>query len=183
MTGQNPLYRKNAVGSSASNVRAKRSARMIEDRTRTVKAALESCVSCKIPCHHPVLKRIVRHAADTINKFLRNRVGLSPYEGLHGQKAKERRAEVSDRLFYSDPKKSRAKMDLRWKLGAYLGHAHATNGIDVGIHNGNVLQVRSVVRVVEESRWSKTALLKMQGTPAHFNHRQRQSDCRRHRGD
>ena len=56
-------------------------------------------------------------------------------------------------------------MDLRWKLGVYLGHAHASNEIDVGIHNGNVLKVRSVVRVVEGSRWSKTAVLKVLGIP------------------
>ena len=154
-----------AVGSSASNARAERSVQMIEDQTRTLKAALESRVSCKIPCHHPLFRWLVEHAVDIINKFSINRTGQSPYEELHGQKAKERRAEFGERVFYSVPKKSRAKMDLRWKLGVYLGHAHASNEIYVGIHNGNVLKVRSVVRVVEGSRWSKTAVLKVLGIP------------------
>ena len=36
---------------------------------------------------------------------------------MHGQKAKERRAEFGEQVFYSVPKESRTKMDLKWKLG------------------------------------------------------------------
>ena len=48
-----------AVGSSASNARAERSVQMIEDQTRTLKAALESRASCKIPCHHPLFRWLI----------------------------------------------------------------------------------------------------------------------------
>ena len=89
----------NAVGSSPSNARAERSVQMIEDQTHTLKAALESRVSGKIPCHHPLVKWIVEHAVDMINKFS----GLRPYQELHGQKAKERRPEFWERVFYSVP--------------------------------------------------------------------------------
>ena len=83
-----------AVGSSASSAREEKSIQMIEDQARTLKAALESRVYGKKPCHHPLFRWIVQHAVGIINSFSINRTELSPYEELHGQKAKERRAEL-----------------------------------------------------------------------------------------
>ena len=73
-----------------------------------------------------------------MNKLAVNKTGLTPYEELHGQKARERRAEFGERLFYGTPKKGRAKLDLRWKLGVYLGHAECSNEAFVGTSTGNV---------------------------------------------
>ena len=111
------------------------------------------------------MRWLIEHAVDIMNKYSINRTGLSPYEELHGQKAKERRLEFGERVFYSTPKKGRAKMDMRWKLGVYLGHAHASNELFIGIPNGNILKARSAVRVIEESRWSKDAIQKIIGSP------------------
>ena len=95
-----------------------------------------------------------------------NKSGHTPYEELHGRRAKERRAEFGERVFYSTPKKGRAKLDLRWKLGAYLGQSDSSNEAFVGTSNGNVVKTRSIVRVVETARWKRAAVERVVGTPA-----------------
>ena len=84
---------------------------------------------------------------------------------MPGKQAQERRIEFGERVFFSTPKKGRAKMDLRWRLGIYLGHAPNSNELFVGVVNGNVIKARSAVRVVEKTRWDRVAVEKIQGTP------------------
>ena len=141
-----------AVGASASNGRAERTVQTVEDQLRVLKAAFESRIGAKVPGSHPVIRWLVEHVADIINKYAITRNGMSPHEELHGKKAQERRIEFGERVFFSTPKKGRAKMDLRWRLGIYLGHAPNSNELFVGVANGNVIKARSAVRVVEKTR-------------------------------
>ena len=127
-----PVPENSAVGSSASNGRAERTVQAIEDLVRCYKAALEAHLDWKIPVGHAVIRWLVEHAADVMNKMAINKSGHTPYEELHGRKAKERRAEFGERVFYSTPRKGRAKLDLRWKLGAYLGQSDSSNEAFVG---------------------------------------------------
>lgn len=154
-----------AVGESASNGRAERAVQTVEDQLRVGKSALEARLGAKIPCSHPVIRWMVEHYVDVINKYSINKTGMSPYEELHGKRAVERRVEFGERIFYSTPKKGRAKMDLRWKLGIYLGSAWSSNEIFIGTKNGNVSKARSAVRVVEPSRWNLLAVQNLVGIP------------------
>ena len=106
-----------AVGASASNGRAERTVQTVEDQLRVLKAAFESRIGAQVPCSHPVIRWLVEHVADIINKYAITRNGMSPHDELHGKKAQERRIEFGERVFFSTPKKGRAKMDLRWRLG------------------------------------------------------------------
>ena len=153
------------VGSSASNGRAERTIQQVEDQLRTMKAALESRLGTKLPCNHPVVRWLVSHVADVINKSAINENGMTPYENLHGKKPRERRLEFGERVLYSVPKQGRAKMDVRWKVGVFLGHTSNTGEHHVGIRNGNVVRARSCVRVVEPVRWDKLAIKRVRGVP------------------
>ena len=82
---------------------------------------------------------------DVINKYSINKSGMSPYEELHGRRAAERRVEFGETIFYSTPKKGRATMDLRWKLGVYVGSAWSSTEIFIGTKGGNVVKARSAV--------------------------------------
>ena len=62
--------------------------------------------------------------------------------------------EFGEHVFYFVPNKLRAKLNLRWRLGTFLGNAQATNECYVGAQNGDVVKTRSIVRVIEASRWS-----------------------------
>lgn len=132
---------------------------------RTMKAALESHIGIQLPCTHPIVRWLVQNSADVVNKSAVNRSGHAHYEDLHGKKPKERRIEFGERVFYSIPKQGRAKMDVRWKLGVFLGHTPASGEHFVGARNGNVLKARSCVRVVEPSRWDRDALDRIVGIP------------------
>ena len=74
--------------------------------------------------------------------------------------------EFGEIVFFYTPKKGRAKLDRRWKLGVYLGHASNSNEVYIGIKNGNVVRARSTTRVVEESKWSKELVLGVRGVPS-----------------
>ena len=114
------------VGSSASNGRIERTVQAVEDLLRTLKAALEARIGAQFPCAHPVVRWLVEHCADVMNKSAINPSGITPYEELHGKKAKERRIEFGERVLYSIPKQGRAKLDVRWKVGTFLGHSPNT---------------------------------------------------------
>ena len=154
-----------AVGSSPSNGRAERAVQQVEDQVRVGKIALEARLGVQLPCSHPVMRWLVEHSVDIINKYAINKSGLSPHEELHGKKAAERRVEFGERVFYSTPKKGRAKMDHRWKVGIYLGHCSNSNELYIGTKKGNVRKARTAVRIVEGSRWDRDAVLRVAGVP------------------
>ena len=63
------------------------------------------------------------------------------------------------------PKRLRAKLDLRWRLGVYVGYAASSNEYCLALPNGKVVKSRSIVRVVPSGRWNQKSLLAVQGFP------------------
>ena len=61
-----------AVGESASNGRAERAVQMVEDQMRIGKSALEAR---RGPCSHPIIRWMVEHYVDVINKYSINKSG------------------------------------------------------------------------------------------------------------
>ena len=69
-------------------------------------------------------------------------------------------------MLYVAPKRLRAKIDMRWRVGICLGTAERTNEAFVGTVSGNVAKFRAIIRVVHASKWHQNPLLKIVGTPA-----------------
>ena len=155
-----------AVGESQSNGRAERTVQTVEDLLRTHKLSLETKIKARLPSDHAVLRWMVEFVADVLTKYTINSTGQSPYEELHGRKVREKRVEFGERVLYYVPKKGRAKLDGRWKIGVYLGHASNSNEVFIGIRNGNVVRSRSITRVVDEAKWTKEMVLGVIGTPS-----------------
>lgn len=155
-----------AVGESASNGRAERTVQEIEDMLRTLKIALETRLATRVPTSHPVTKWLVEHAATVLNRYRVNDSGKTPYEEVHGQRSTQRIVEIGEQVFFNVPKRLRAKLSRRWRLGIYLGLVNASNEHHVANSSGNVVKARSVVRVVPASRWSAEAVLEVKGTPS-----------------
>ena len=155
-----------AVGESASNGRAERAVQTIEDQLRTLKSGLEERIGGRIPSTHPVLKWLIEHSASVLNRYRVNDDGQTPYEALHGKRYNLKIVEFGEQIFYSVPKRLRAKLSLRWRIGTYLGVANASNEHIVATKAGNVVKARSVVRVVPASRWSLEAITAIRGTPS-----------------
>ena len=72
-------------------------------------------------------------------------------------------------MFYFVPRKLRAKLNQRWKIGIYLGQAPTSNESYVGTWCGDVVRARGLLRVVEGSRWSLEAANRVTGTPMRPN--------------
>ena len=94
--------------------------------------------------------------------------GRTPFETIHGQRWRGKMVEFGEQVFYFVPKRLRAKLNLRWRLGVFLGNAQSTNECYVGAANGDVIKTRAVTRVVEASRWSAQAIQQIKGTPNCF---------------
>ena len=73
--------------------------------------------------------------------------------------------EFGEQVFYFVPKRLRSKLNLRWRLGTFLGNSQTTNECFVAAMNGDVIKTRSITRVVEGNRWPSDAVLEIQGTP------------------
>ena len=76
--------------------------------------------------------------------------------------------EFGEQVFYFVPKRLRSKLNLRWRVGTFLGNSQSTNECFVAAANGDVVKTRAVTRFVEGYRWSATAVLGVKGTPDCF---------------
>ena len=109
-----------AIGESQSNGMAERTIQLIEDDVRTLKSAFEERIEARLTSTHPLMKWLVEHAASLRNRYSTTQTGETPYERQHGQKASDKAIEFGERVFYFIPKKLRAKLNLKWKLGVYI---------------------------------------------------------------
>ena len=114
---------KSAVGQSPSNSRAERSVQQVEDLVRTYKSAIEARMNAKLPSNHPLVHWLVEHSARTYNKYAVTPEGVTPYAYLHGKNPNEKLVEMGEKVMWHVPKRLRAKLDLRWRLGTYLGRS------------------------------------------------------------
>ena len=62
-------------------------------------------------------------------------------------------------------KKLRTKLDLRWRMGVYLGTTGRTNEAYIGTCPGNVVKSRGLARVVQENKWDAERVPCVTGTP------------------
>ena len=158
-----------AVGESASNGKAERAVQAFEDQLRTLKSALDSRMQRKVPVHHPLMNWLVEHTANVINRYAVTSDGCTPYQALHGKRSTLKVVEFAEQVFFYVPKKLRAKLSRRWQLGTYLGLTNSSNEHMIATRLGNVVKSRSVVRVVEASRWNVDAAFAVAGTPTILN--------------
>ena len=165
-----------AVGESQSNGKAENAVQTFEDLLRTYKSALETRLECRIPVKHPIMRWMTEHVSSVTNRHVCNPEGQTPYESIHGQRFKGKAVEFGERVFYFVPRKLRAKLNLRWRIGTFIGNAQSTNEAYVAVSNGDVIKSRSLVRVVSASRWVKDAVLGVKGLPHRFRVSQDEQD-------
>ena len=76
--------------------------------------------------------------------------------------------EFGEKVFYYVPKRLRSKLNLRWRVGTFVGNSQSSNEACVASANGDVIKSRSLVRVVLPSRWSSDSVLGVRGVPHQF---------------
>ena len=120
-----------AVGEFASGGKAARCIQAVEDLLCAQTLALEARIKARNGSKHAILGRLAEHVAHQLTKLSINATVHSPYGEFHGHKAQKRRVQFGEHVFFFTPKKVRAKLDRRWKLEVYLGHAANSNEVYV----------------------------------------------------
>ena len=110
-----------AVGESQSNSRAERAVQEVEGQVRTMFHALQMRLGKRIPNTHAVLKWLVQYAGIILTKYATHDDGTTSYQQLHGKRATERLCEFGELVLFYIPKARRAKLDMAWTIGVYLG--------------------------------------------------------------
>ena len=141
-----------AAGQSASNAKAEQAVQQLEDMVRTYKSAIEAGMGSTLRSDNPLMRWILEHAANTYNKYAMSPDGSTPYAALHGKNPKEKLVEFGERVLWHIPKRLRAKLDLRWRLGIYVEYAVPSNRYYLALPNGNVVKTRSISRVAPSGR-------------------------------
>ena len=133
----------------------------------THKASLEARLglSQPIPCSHPVIRWLVEHVAFILNRCQMDKHGRTPYGHLHGKDVKDHLCEFGETILWFVPKKTRAKLDHKWRYGTFLGRAMHTDANWVGLRDGSVVTARAIVRVVPRNRWSIDRINAIAGVP------------------
>ena len=72
------------IGGSTGNGFAERAVQSVEEMSRVHKRAVESRVTAKLPCAHPLMAWLVEHAADVLDRCSVGRDGRTPYQRLKG---------------------------------------------------------------------------------------------------
>ena len=157
-----------SVGESQSNGKAEAAVKLFEDKLRTYKCALETRIQHRISSDCSALRWMIEHVCSIHNRNVCNNDGRTPFETIHGQRWRGKMVEFGEQVFYYVPKRLRAKLNLRWRLGTFLGNAQSTNECYVAAANGDVIRTRAITRVVEASRWSATAIKDIKGIPNCF---------------
>ena len=79
------------------------------------------------------MRWIVDHAASVYNRHVCNDDGSTHYEIILEQRSRDKLAEFGERVFHDVPKRLRAKLDLRFRIGAFRGNAQHSNEAFIGI--------------------------------------------------
>ena len=82
-----------SVGESQSNGKAEATVKLVEDKLRTYKSALETRIQNRIPSNSAALRWLVEHVASIHNRVVCNEDGKTPFETTHGQRWRGRMVE------------------------------------------------------------------------------------------
>ena len=143
---------KSAVGESQSNGRAEQAMQEAEGQIRTMKHALQERIIRRVPSMHPIRKLICRYASIVLNKYAVHDDNTAAYQQLHGKRATERLADCGEVVLVYIPNARRAKLDMMWAAGVYLGTTGTSNGAYIGLPDGNVARSRAITRVRPDVR-------------------------------
>ena len=95
-----------AVGDSQSNGSIEIGVKTVMGQLRTMRAALERKLACKIPLDHPVMAWMTTHAAQLLSRFQVGHDGHTPHERLRGKPFKVALPEFGETVWRHHPVKN-----------------------------------------------------------------------------
>ena len=158
-------------GESQSNGLAEKAVQDLVNHVRVLKLALETNINARIPSNHPIMAWLVEHAAYLLNRCMLGTDGRTAWGRMHGKEATERLCQFGEKVLWYVPKKSRAKLDVRWRHGIFLGRSMNSDQNFIGLPDGSVTGARAMVRLVPKKRWDTERTGNISATPMDFKTR------------
>ena len=116
---------------------------------------------------HPAMIWFIEHTASILNRVVVGDDGQTADQRLHGQIRGQ--SSLARSSFVTSPEAICTKMSMRWRIGMYLGVAPQSGEHYVGTWDEHVIRNRSIVWVVESSRWDTDFLENLKGAPSKPN--------------
>jgi hypothetical protein len=133
------------VGDSKGNGLAERAVQQVEGMIRAHKLAVESRMKAMLPVNHPLLRWLVEHAADVLNRYNVGRDGRTPYQRLKGRRFVGNMLEFgAPVMFRVSGKVAGGIMQERWFPGIWVGKKLHTDEHMVMKEDGLVVRSRAV---------------------------------------
>ena len=141
---------------------AENAVQQVHGMARTLKEHIEINAGIEIQAKHPILAWLVTFAATALTLFAKGSDGMTGYQRLRGKPGRVPLPAFAERIEYR--RRTRHKLESRWRPGIFLGVKRDTTEKIVGDEEGTYV-VQSVRRVPKEQQWDGELILKIRGTP------------------
>ena len=153
-----------------SNGTAERAVQEFKAELRALKLGLEQRLGATIDPKAAIIKWMVPHACEVINRYLVGQDGRTAYYRLHHRHFPQRILEFGESVLAKPLRKAKhnRKRSLRSKVlqATWLGVHPMTGEHRVALpHGGPVIRVRTVLRRPDSEKWSVDAVLAIKATP------------------
>ena len=150
------IMEESPVGESASNGEVENAIKQVEGQFRTFKSCLEEKLGRKLVREHMCVPWLIRHAAETIDRYAVGVDGKTNYQRRKGKKFGGTVVEFGEKILFLRAKSvGRDKFDSRWEDGIWLGIREESGEHIIGTKDG-VLKARTIRRrATKEERWGQ----------------------------
>ena len=100
-----------------------------------------------------------------MNHFQLATEGRTAYGKLHGTETTGRICEFGERVMWCVAVKPRAKMDVKWRCGWFLGRSTYSDQNLFALADGTVTRARAMARLIPAHRWDTELLQVLTATP------------------
>jgi hypothetical protein len=150
--------------SHASNGSVGRFHQAVQGQTRTFKSMIQREYKTELDLDHPIVAWLIRHSGWSITRFQKNVTGKTLFQKARGHECKDEVLIPGEVCEWKEPGEQRAKLELAWTPGVWLGRTTDSNEHLVGTANG-VLRTRTVRRRPKDKRFDKTIFESFIGSP------------------
>ena len=121
--------------------------------TRVHKSQLEERLEHEIPANWAIMSWLVGFAAMVLTRYARNDEGRTPLEHIKGKRKPRDIPNFAERVLYLDPNRDgKAKLDMKWKVGFFVGVVGRTDEVMI-INDNRVVKAWTFRRLPEEDQW------------------------------
>ena len=166
LCGDQCVLEESPVGESQSNGAIENAIQGIEGQFRAMRSDLETCYNRIVPSSHPCRPWLIRHASGTAFREKIGNDGFTAYKRVKGKEFRKELVKFGECVWYIRPlSKGKAKAQVRWENGIFLGIRDESGEYIVGTKEG-VIKVRTVRRKgSNEERWNWEEFSEMKGVP------------------